>query len=89
MSVYVKIAGVLAALAFTAATPSFAASACKGLTESACAANAGCSWVKGFTTKKGRVVKAFCRKKPARKVGAASASHSVPSSKPKDPMAGY
>lgn len=40
---------------------------CKGLDHSICTATSGCGWTKGFTRKDGRVVKAFCRKKPVRK----------------------
>ena len=35
------------------------ASACKGLENSACRANASCGWVKGYQRKDGRNVKSF------------------------------
>lgn len=47
--------------------PKKAASACKGLAEAACGANAGCSWIKATKTKKGKDRKAYCRLKPAKK----------------------
>jgi hypothetical protein len=43
-----------------------AQTACKGLTQSACVSAEACSWVKGFATKDGRKVEAFCRKKGIR-----------------------
>lgn len=49
--------------------PKKAASPCKGLAETACGANAGCSWIKATKTKKGKDVKAYCRLKPAKKAG--------------------
>ena len=39
----------------------FAASACKGLDNAACGANASCGWVEGYERKDGRKVKSFCR----------------------------
>lgn len=50
-----------------------AQSPCKGLQQSACDADASCSWVKSFVTKAGRQVDAYCRKKPVRKASAAKA----------------
>jgi len=44
-----------------------AQSACKGLENSACSANASCSWVEGYERKDGRKVKSFCRTKSAAK----------------------
>jgi hypothetical protein len=44
-----------------------APSACKGLEKTTCEVNGSCSWVKSYTTSKGRQVSAFCRKKPERK----------------------
>ncbi len=51
---------------FSLAHSAKAQSVCKGLVQAECSANAACGWVKGFTTKTGRQVSAFCRKKPAR-----------------------
>ncbi len=48
-------------------TPKKAASACQGLAEAACGANAGCSWIKATKTKAGKDRKAYCRSKPAKK----------------------
>ena len=44
-----------------------AASACKGLENSACNANASCGWVNAYERKDGRSVKAFCRTSSAKK----------------------
>lgn len=44
-----------------------AESECKGLKQQACEGQAGCSWVRGYTTSKGVQVSAFCRRKPVRK----------------------
>lgn len=43
-----------------------AASACKDLNETACKAQASCSWVKASKTAAGKERKAYCRKKPVR-----------------------
>lgn len=40
-----------------------AASACKGLEQSACETSAQCGWVKSYERKDGKQVKAFCRTK--------------------------
>ena len=47
-------------------------SPCKGLTEAACGANGACTWVKGYKTKKGKDMSAYCRKKPEKKADAAT-----------------
>jgi len=44
-----------------------AASACKGLENSACNASSNCNWVAGYERKDGRTVKPFCRTKPSAK----------------------
>ena len=49
--------------------PKRLASPCRGLAETACGANAGCSWIKATKTKRGKDVKAYCRLKPAKKAG--------------------
>lgn len=42
-----------------------APSSCKALSnETQCGKNSDCSWVKGYTTKSGTKVNAYCRKKP-------------------------
>jgi hypothetical protein len=46
-----------------------AASPCRGLAETACGANAGCTWIKATKTKRGKDRKAYCRLKPAKKAG--------------------
>ena len=38
-----------------------AASQCKGLSETACAADSSCRWVSGYVRKDGREVAAYCR----------------------------
>ena len=40
-----------------------AASACKGLEQTVCETEQYCGWVKGYSRKDGREVKAFCRAK--------------------------
>lgn len=47
--------------------PAAAASACKGLDNSTCNANAACGWVDGYERKDGRSVKSFCRTKSVSK----------------------
>lgn len=49
------------------ASPAAAASACKGLDNSACTDNTSCGWVEGYQRKDGRSVKSFCRIKSASK----------------------
>ncbi len=49
------------------ANPVSAASACKGLDNSACSASASCGWVDSYQRKDGRTVKAFCRTKSVAK----------------------
>jgi hypothetical protein len=44
-----------------AALPIYSASTCKGLDEAACKQSASCSWVSGYTTKKGNTISAYCR----------------------------
>ncbi len=53
-------------LAFLFATPALAAPACKGLSKSQCSRNDGCTWVDGYTTKKGTKVKSYCRTSPGK-----------------------
>ncbi len=48
-----------------------AKSACAGLSEASCQRNDLCSWVRGYTTKSGTSVKAYCRLKAARKSASA------------------
>jgi len=50
------------------AGPATAASACKGLDNSSCDANASCGWVEGYERKDGRTVKSFCRTKAVKKL---------------------
>ena len=40
---------------------------CRSLPQDACAAEAACSWVEGYTRKDGREVKAYCRKATVRR----------------------
>lgn len=40
------------------------AASCKDLSKSRCGASSSCSWVGGYTTKKGVKVSSFCRSKP-------------------------
>ncbi len=45
-------------------------SPCKGLDNAGCTKVAACGWVKSFKTKKGKVINAYCRKKPTPKAKA-------------------
>ena len=45
------------------ASPAFSAPSCKGLSKSQCDRSDNCSWVNGYTTKKGTQVKPYCRSK--------------------------
>lgn len=65
------------ALVLTAGTAS-AASACKGLSETACAATPACGWTQGYTRKDGRPVAAYCRVKPAKAKAAAVPASATP-----------
>lgn len=47
-----------------------AASACKGLENSACNSNSSCGWVGTYQRKDGRTVKSFCRTKSGAKKSA-------------------
>ncbi|MDZ4790662.1 MAG: hypothetical protein SGJ17_05550 [Hyphomicrobiales bacterium] len=60
-----KVAMSLALLALSSFyTGAFAAdSPCKGLENAACTKSPACGWVKSYTTKKGKTIEAFCRKK--------------------------
>lgn len=52
-------ASVLALM--VSASAANAASQCKGLSETACAADSSCRWVAGYVRKDGREVAAYCR----------------------------
>lgn len=53
-----------AVLLMSAGAPAFAAdSACKGLAQVKCEGASSCSWVKGYKTKEGKNVAAYCRTK--------------------------
>lgn len=43
---------------------SSAASTCKGLQQDACSRDNSCSWIKSYSTKSGKTIKAYCRNKP-------------------------
>jgi len=57
-----------------------AASACKGLEQTACQAEQSCGWVNAYSRKDGREVKAFCRTKS--KPAATKESSKTPVEKP-------
>ncbi len=42
---------------------SSAAGTCKGLQQDACGGDNSCSWIKSYTTKKGKTINAYCRNK--------------------------
>lgn len=75
---YVALLGMAVGLAGSALA---ADSACKGLAKSGCAAKDSCSWVDGYTTKKGVKVASYCRAKSSKSQGAGEANKS---SKAKD-----
>jgi hypothetical protein len=56
--------------------PVAAASACKGLDNSACSSKSSCGWVDGYQRKDGRSVKSFCRTKSVAKKSASKKSTS-------------
>ncbi|MEJ2124280.1 MAG: hypothetical protein P8Y47_05565 [Alphaproteobacteria bacterium] len=51
-----------------------AESNCKGLQQEACGTNGTCSWVRGYKTKNGTQVSAFCRRTPGKRSSAKSAA---------------
>ena len=51
-------------------------SACKGVSKSQCVSKDSCSWVEGYTTKKGVKVSAYCRAKSAKSQGTGEANKS-------------
>lgn len=66
-----------AMLVFTiagAAAAENAPSPCKGHAETACKADASCSWVKPRKSKAGKDIAGFCRSKPGKKAKAAPAA---------------
>lgn len=42
---------------------STAASSCKGMEQNTCSSDTSCSWVKSYSTKSGKTIKAYCRNK--------------------------
>jgi hypothetical protein len=70
---YVVVSALLG-LAVMGARPASAENACKGLSESACGAAAGCGWVQGYTRKDGRAVAPYCRTKGKDKSEVSAAS---------------
>ena len=77
------IATTLGALSLLAATgAAYAASPCKGLSETACSANPACGWTRAYTRKDGKEVAAYCRTKvrPKAETSAAAASADKPKS---------
>lgn len=69
------------------ATAAGAANDCKGLSQSQCDKAGACSWIKGYTTKKGVTVDSYCRAKPKSKTKsdkAKSTSDDTKSSKKKE-----
>jgi hypothetical protein len=66
-----------------------AASECKGLDQTACGANPGCSWISGYARKDGKEVAAYCKSKGERKTGeeAAAAPAKAPATPAQAPAA--
>ena len=56
-------AALFTAISISSASVQAAESACKGLAQAKCVADANCSWVKGYKTEKGKNVAAYCRSK--------------------------
>ena len=63
----VLVLAVSAMLAFSSL--SLAGAGCKGLQEDACNGVKSCSWIKSYTTKKGKTINAYCRNSPKRTTG--------------------
>ena len=62
---------------FLVNSPIFAADgSCKGLSASACGQDPGCTWVAGYTTKKGVQVEAYCRLRSGKSGGVSGSSRS-------------
>lgn len=54
-----------------------AASECKGLDQTACGVNPGCSWVSGYARKDGKAVAAYCKSKGEKQAGEEAAAAPV------------
>ena len=67
---------VLASGLLVASGSVLAESSCKGLSQSKCEGNAGCSWVSSYETKNGVKVDAYCRAKSSKSTGAGEAKKS-------------
>lgn len=66
---------IIVAMAFLGlAQPSHAQSSCKGMTKGKCGSSSSCTWVKGYKTKTGNTVSAYCRSKGSK--GAAAKAKS-------------
>jgi hypothetical protein len=63
-----SLAIAIATIGLLSSTGANAASACKGLDNSACNAKANCGWVNGYERKDGKKVNSFCRTKARSKV---------------------
>ena len=59
--VFINVSSLLILSMLALATPTNAASQCKGLNIDECNQNATCGWVEGYERKDGRTVKSFCR----------------------------
>lgn len=70
-------------LALLSSGPSFAASACKGLSNSACDSNTSCNWVESYKRKDGVKVKAHCRSASKKKSALTSSKTKASSEKAK------
>ena len=66
---------VIAVLMVLLSLPSLAQAECKGMSKSSCEKSSQCSYVKGYTTKSGSKIAAYCRNK-AKKGASSSASSS-------------
>ena len=66
----IKMLGVFLVVVAASMVPLSARAAesdCKGMEKTVCEGNGRCSWVRSYTTSKGKTVSPYCRKKPERK----------------------
>jgi hypothetical protein len=70
----IAVSTLFITLALTGAGATAAEQPCKGLSEPACGAEAGCGWVNGYTRKDGREVAPYCRTKGKAAASAAAAT---------------
>ncbi|MEH6445146.1 MAG: hypothetical protein V7784_14725 [Oceanospirillaceae bacterium] len=67
MNTYLNTTLMTLIVLFAFSTTTYAASSCKGQSQSACDTNDSCSWINAHKRKDGNKVKAYCRTKPQKK----------------------